>query len=59
MVQLPLLEGLEFKNEQIREAVEERMTADDEVRVNEFLTTEVEPVFTHLQKNKQRSSGSG
>jgi hypothetical protein len=56
MVQLPLLEGLEFKNEQIREAVEERMTADDEVRVNEFLTTEVEPVFIHLQKTNKEAA---
>jgi len=47
---LPLLEGLEFKNENIRQSIEENMAAEDEVKTNEFLTLEVEPLFTHLQK---------
>lgn len=50
-VQLPLLEGLEFKNETIRQSIEDVMTAEDEVRVNEFLNNEAAPVFSHLQKN--------
>jgi hypothetical protein len=55
VVQLPLLEGLEFKNEGLRKAIEEHMTAEDEVRINEFLNQEVEPIFTHLQKNEKQS----
>lgn len=47
---LPLLEGLEFKNENIRQSIEENMTAEDEIKINEFLSTEVEPLFVHLQK---------
>ena len=50
LIQLPLLEGLEFKNENIRLSIEENMTAEDEIRINEFLTGEVEPLFLHLQK---------
>jgi hypothetical protein len=49
--QLPLLEGLKFKNETFRASIEHTMTAQDEVHIHEFLQQEVEPVFTHLQKN--------
>lgn len=31
------------------------MTAEDEIRINDFLNQEVEPVFTHLQKNEKQS----
>ena len=55
VIQLPLLEGLEFKNEILQKAIEENMTAEDEIRINEFLIQEVEPVFTHLQKNEKQS----
>ena len=55
VIQLPLLEGLEFKNEILRKAIEQNMAAEDEIRINEFLTQEVEPVFTHLQKNEKQS----
>jgi hypothetical protein len=55
VVQLPLLEGLEFKNEILRKSIEEHMTAEDEIRINEFLTQEVAPIFTHLQKNEKQS----
>lgn len=51
IISLPLLEGLEFQNESIRYGIEETMSADDEIRINEFLDTEVEPLFLHLQKN--------
>jgi hypothetical protein len=50
ITQLPLLEGLEFKNESIRHSIEENMAAEDEIKTNDFLTLEVEPLFTHLQK---------
>ena len=49
--QLPLLEGLEFKNENIRDSIEENITAEDEIKINEFLCNEAEPVLLHLQKN--------
>lgn len=55
IVQLPLLEGLEFKNEILRKAIEEHMTAEDEIRINEFLNQEAEPIFAHLQKNEKQS----
>ena len=55
VIQLPLLEGLEFKNEILQKAIEQNMAAEDEIRINEFLTQEVEPVFTHLQKNEKQS----
>jgi hypothetical protein len=51
IIQLPLLEGLEFKNENMRQAIEDSMTAEDEIRINEFLQNEAEPIFRHLQKN--------
>jgi len=55
VVQLPLLEGLEFKNEILKKTIEETMTAEGEVRVNEFLNQEVGPIFAHLQKNEKES----
>ena len=55
VVQLPLLEGLEFKNGILRKAIEENMAAEDEIRINEFLTQEAEPIFAHLQKNEKQS----
>jgi hypothetical protein len=56
LVQLPLLEGLKFKNESIREAIQANMTAEDEIRINEFISQEVEPVFDHLQKNDKHAN---
>ncbi len=50
ITELPLLEGLEFKNENIRHAIEENMSAEDEMNINEFIYNEVEPVLLHLQK---------
>ena len=49
--ELPLLEGLEFKNESIRHAIEENMSAEDETKINDFIYNEAEPVLLHLQKN--------
>jgi len=56
LIPLALLEGLKFKNENIRERIQSTMTAEDEIRVNEFLQQEVEPVFDHLQKNDKQAS---
>ena len=53
-MQLPLLEGLKFKNEKIRASIEHTMTAQDEVHIQEFLQQEVEPVLNHLQKNNSK-----
>ena len=55
IIQLPLLEGLEFKNESIRQSIEENMAAEHEIRTNEFLTLEVEPLFNHLQKTNNQA----
>ena len=56
LIPLQLLEGLKFKNESIRQGIQNNMTAEDEVRINEFLQQEVEPVFDHLQKNDKQAS---
>jgi hypothetical protein len=50
-----LLEGLEFKNDNLRESIEEVMTAEDEVGINEFLSSDVDPVFRHLEKNMKET----
>jgi hypothetical protein len=55
-IPLAILEGLKFKNESIREGIQSNMTAEDELRINEFLQQEVEPVFDHLQKNDKQAS---
>jgi hypothetical protein len=55
IMQLPLLEGLEFKNDNLRESIDEVMTAEDEVGINEFLSADVDPVFQHLQKNMKET----
>ena len=56
LIPLQLLEGLKFKNEGIRQGIQNNMTAEDEARINEFLQQEVEPVFDHLQKNDKQAS---
>jgi hypothetical protein len=50
-LQLPLLEGLEFKNQQFQRAMENDLPADDEIRINDFLEKEVGAIFSHLQKS--------
>jgi hypothetical protein len=55
IIQLPLLEGLEFKNDNFRQLIETHMTADDETQIKEFLNNEAEPVFIHLQKNNKEA----
>lgn len=55
VVQLPLLEGLKFKNQSIQQSIQDSMVAEDEVRIHEFLESEVEPVFSHLQKTNNQA----
>ncbi|MGZ8516976.1 MAG: hypothetical protein ACXWWD_06480 [Chitinophagaceae bacterium] len=50
LMQLPLLEGLRFKNQQFRQSVDEMLQAEDEIRINDFFENEVVPVLQHLQK---------
>ncbi len=50
LVQLPLLEGLKFKTQNFRSAIDIIMQAEDEVRINEFFDNEAKPVLQHLQK---------
>ena len=58
IMQLPLLEGLKFKNQNLRTTIDGSvMQAEDEVRINEFFGNEVEPVFQHLQKGNIKSAG--
>ena len=47
---LPLLEGLQFKIQNFRKAMDKRLQAEDEVRLNDFFENELSPVLQHLQK---------
>jgi hypothetical protein len=49
-VQLPLLEGLKFKNLNFRQSIDKGLPAEEEIRINEFFEKEVIPVFSRLQK---------
>jgi hypothetical protein len=51
LLQLPLLEGLEFKNDNFLASLENALTAEEEICVNEYLHQELEPLFLHLQSN--------
>ncbi|HEY6978971.1 MAG TPA: hypothetical protein VH396_21900 [Chitinophagaceae bacterium] len=55
LVQLPLLEGLKFKNQNIQLSIRDTIVPEDEVRIHEFLENEVEPVFLHLQKSNRQA----
>jgi hypothetical protein len=50
-LQLPLLEGLKFKNYNFSQAIDDGLPAEDEVRINEFFEKEVDPVLLHLQSS--------
>ncbi len=50
LVQLPLLEGLEFRNQNIRQSLEDNMTAEEEISINDFISNEVMPLLLNLQK---------
>jgi hypothetical protein len=58
LVQLPLLEGLKFKNQNVQHSIQEAMIGEDELRIHEFLENEVEPVFLHLQKSNRQAQES-
>ena len=50
LTQLPLIEGLKFRNDTIRQTIQDTLLAKDEILINEFLENEIMPVFAHLQK---------
>jgi hypothetical protein len=54
LMQLPLLEGLQFKNQNFRQAISKGLQAEDEVRINDFFDNEVTPVLQHLQKGNPK-----
>jgi len=54
-VQLPLLEGLKFKNLNFRQSIDKGLPAEEEVRINDFFEKEVTPVFNHLQKSNAKA----
>ncbi len=54
LIQLPLLEGLKFKNYNFQQAIDKSLQAEDEIRINDFFENEVTPVFQHLQKNNEK-----
>jgi hypothetical protein len=51
LLHLPLLEGLAFKNDNFLTSLENALTAEEEICVNEYLHQELEPLFQHLQTN--------
>ncbi len=53
--QLPLLEGLKFKNQNFRQAIDKSLQAEDEIRISDFFANEVVPVLQHLQKGNQQA----
>src|SRR5204863_9615757 len=56
--QLPLLEGLKFKNQNFQDVIDGTiMQAEDEVLINEFFDNEVSPVLQHLQKGNPKPAG--
>jgi hypothetical protein len=57
-VQLPLLEGLKFKNLNFRQSIDKGLPAEEEIRINEFFEKEVTPVFSHLQKINAQTQGT-
>src|SRR5262249_29257829 len=48
---LPLLEGLKFKNFNYRQSIAQGVTAEDEVRINEFFDSEIHTVLKHLKNS--------
>jgi len=56
LTQLPLLEGIKFKNQNLRESIETAMKTEDEVRISEFFENEVTPVLQHLQKGNTKAA---
>ncbi len=55
LLKLPLLEGLKFKNFTFRQAIENGLAAEDEVRINEFFEKEADPVLSHLQTSNPQA----
>lgn len=56
IAQLTLLDGLRFKNKNFLQAIDETLLPEDEVRISEFLQSEVEPILCHLQKSNSHSN---
>ena len=56
-IQLPLLEGLKFKNQNFLTKIEKNLQAEEELRINEFLEKDVHPVLKHLQKTNVNLQG--
>lgn len=48
---LPFLEGLTFKTQNFRQAIDKNLAAENEVRINDFFEQELHPVLQHLQKS--------
>lgn len=49
---LPLLEELQFKNNRMLNTMQEILFAEDEVRINDFLDSEIAPTFRHIYESK-------
>jgi hypothetical protein len=56
-IQLPLIEGMKFKNQNFQQKIDKNLPTEDEVKINEFFQKEVEPLFRHLQKTNTKAQG--
>ena len=56
-IQLPILEGLTFKNQGFLQSIENGLSGEEELKQNEFFQTEVQPVLRHLQKSNPGLTG--
>jgi hypothetical protein len=48
-VQLPVLEELEFKNKTLSQSLHDELSPEEELRLNDFVDHEIEPLFKHLK----------
>jgi hypothetical protein len=48
-VQLPVLEELEFKNESLLQSLHDELSPEEELKLNDFIDHEIEPLFNHLR----------
>lgn len=49
---LPLLEELQFKNNRMLNNMQDTLFAEDEVRINDFLDSEIAPTFRHIYESQ-------
>src|SRR5205085_5801767 len=54
VVKLPLLDGLKFKVNNFRNAMQKGLAAEDEMRFNEFFDRDLTSIFNHLKSTDKK-----